>query len=301
MAENFRNDTGDIRRTDDTSYEARMNMAEVTHVFPNARMHTHMPFFDGQYLLFCGSENEVQRTFNNGGTLLKRMASDPRLKEQFKGVAQTSTATYREWKLFYSTWKSKQPMRVYTGLTNDVIECSPSFYKDGKQFHVSFIGCTPTDRSIDYRLYSMSGNSFDSLSAAVPVVPTATPFGFVSKNYICMSQPGGFSLTDRNTGKRRVFACSLPRILRITFLSDDDETLLITGIASDASPKTLRFSVATAKVQEVRSEIPVYKSSIAGKQLIVAHRTEPAREAYRLAASQYSLIDSKESVAAVSN
>ena len=90
-------------------------MADPTPVFPALQMNTHMPFFDGKYLLFCGSDRITEKDFPNRGDIVTRMLKDRRLREQLAGLPLTSHASFRDWKLYYCTWGNHQPIRLQTG------------------------------------------------------------------------------------------------------------------------------------------------------------------------------------------
>lgn len=269
-------------------------MADPTPVFPALQMNTHMPFFDGKYLLFCGSEHVAQQEFPNRGDIFRRMLKDQGLREHFASLPKASRVSYRDWKLYYCLWASRQPTRLNTGLPQDYIECSPSMYQDAGQVYVSFISGTLSERGPDYYLYTMSGPSIDRLSTAVRAVPAPTFFGFINKKYICVSHQQGISLTDRDTKKQTILTCSLQRILRVSYRAETPDILLITGVGDDQAPKTLHYNPTNKVVDDIRSSVPVYKSSIVGDQLVVAVRSGTAVEPYQLMSSSYSLGESKE-------
>lgn len=275
-------------------------MAEATPVFPTLQMNTHMPFFDGNYLLFSGSENVVQKDIPNSGTIFRRMATDRRLREHFAGLSPTSRVAHRAWKLFYCTWKDRQPVRLSTGLPSEYIECSPAMYQDNGHTYVSFIGGALANRGFVYHLYIMDGESLSRLSNAVLAVPGATRIGFVSKKYICVSGSQGLAITERSTGKITYLRPSLPRIARVTFRAEDADTLVITGFDAAGAAKTLLYSLPAKKTQDVQATIPAYKSSVFGTEMVTARRVEAGVEPYRLFSAPFTVADSKETVLVVS-
>jgi hypothetical protein len=249
-----------------------------------------MPFFDGQTLMFCGSESPVTTQFANGGTLLKRLPREPELARRIGAVPAVSHATYRQWKLYYAAWNDRRPQRLSTGLPADAIECSPAFYHEGGTAHVSFIGGIPGGRYIDYRLYGMQGASFDHLSAAAPLVPQATRVGFAALGYLCYMQSGALQVVD-GSAKPRQIKVPLSRVLRASFRADAPQTILATGIAADGTRKTYVYNLGSNKAQQVNSNLPVYKSSIVGQQLIVSQASGDGVEPYRLVSTGYTLAD----------
>jgi hypothetical protein len=265
-------------------------MNDPVPVFPNVQMRTHMPFFDGQTLMFCGSESPVTTQFANGGTLLKRLPREPELARRIGAVPAVSQVSYRQWKLYYAAWNDRRPQRVTTGLPADAIECSPAFYHEGARAHVSFIGGVRGERGVAYHLYGMQGESFDHLSAAVPLVPQATAVGFAAPGYLCFMRSGSLQAVDAS-GRSQPITVPLARVLRATFRADSPRSILVTGVAAGGDRKTLVHNLDSNKTQEVRSNVPVYKSSIAGQQLIVSQASGDGIEPYRLVSTGYTLAE----------
>jgi hypothetical protein len=272
----------------DRQFNRGIIMNDPTPVFPNIQMRTHMPFFDGRTMMFCGSEAPVSIQVANHGALLKRLTRDPGLAQRMSGLSAVSHVSYRQWKLYYAAWDDRRPHRVSTGLPASAIECSPAFYHEGGRAHVSFIGGIPGDRGIVYHLYGMEGASFDHLSPAAPIIHQATPVGFAARGYLCYMQAGTLQVVDAG-GARRQITVPLAPVRRATFRADAPQTILITGTAADGSRKTLMFDLESNKMQEVRSNVPVYKSSIAGQQMVVSRASGDGIEPYELVVTGYTL------------
>jgi hypothetical protein len=63
-----------------------------------------MPFFDGETLLFCRSDEPVRREFECGSTIWGRMRTNRALAEHFRELPRTRTIEYRAWKLYFTPW-----------------------------------------------------------------------------------------------------------------------------------------------------------------------------------------------------
>jgi hypothetical protein len=95
-------------------------------VFPGVGFKSHMPFFDGETLVFCRSDEPVRREFECGGTIWERMRTNRALAEHFRDLPRSRSIEYRAWKLYYTAWKKREPCRLVTGLPDDAVECSPA-------------------------------------------------------------------------------------------------------------------------------------------------------------------------------
>lgn len=271
-------------------------------VFPNARFRSHMPFFDGERLLFSYSENPVQRHVPNEGTIWQTMADNPRMREHFADLPRYSHITYRAWRLFHCPWDNRKPMRLDTGLPEGTVECSPAMYEDSKGVYVSFIGGVPTSRGPAYRLYLMEGRTLESLSPAKPVEVHGTWVGFVSASYICIGRRGGVTLIERSNNKHINFDVSLERLLRVSYRADEPTTLLITGmdnqhnIVSITHDISAKKSTATNTTKKIQSTSLAYKPSIYGNEMISAEKGEGKVEPYELVVQPYELAKSQQNV-----
>jgi hypothetical protein len=266
----------------------------MTHeeVFPHASFKSHMPFFDGQTLLFCRADQAVEHRVANGGAIWRMMEDNPRLKEHFADLPRYSTIRYRAWKLAYADWSDRQPRPISTGLPTGAVECSPAFYREGKTCHVSFIGGLPAEQGLEYHLYQMSGPSLDRLGPAQCVLPAQARLGFVSPSHVCIGRPRQLILTDRANNRHLLVDYPLSRVYRVTFCADRVESLLITGIDRHNAETTLLYRLDTNATLEVRAPDRVYKSTLCGGRIVFARRDAGDFEDRRLWHGQFSLTPS---------
>lgn len=103
-------------------------------------------------------------------------------------------------------------------------------------------------------------------------------------------QSGSLQAVDAG-GKRRQVTVPLARLLRASFRADAPQNVLVTGLAGDGTRKTLVYDLESNQTREVRSNLPVYKSSIVGRQLIVSQAPGDGIEPYRLVSTGYTLAD----------
>lgn len=179
-------------------------------------------------------------------------------------------------------------IRLQTGLGLDAIECSPAFYRDGGQVHVSFIGGELTSQRIVYHLYTMSGPSLDELSVAQPVSPLEVRVGFVSPQYVGLGNRS-LLLIERSSGKQFRLSVPFERLYRATFRADDPESLILTGLDRSGQPVTLQFHVKEGTTSQVVSQGPVYKSTLWEDRLIVAVKEDAGFEDRQLKEGSYQL------------
>jgi hypothetical protein len=97
----------------------------------------------------------------------------------------TSDAEYRPWKLAYADWKTKVICTIETGLPEDVVHCNPMFHIENGILHVSFIVGFPIETAMNYLLYEMHGESWDSLSIPKKVFEEFISIGFISPHHVC--------------------------------------------------------------------------------------------------------------------
>lgn len=261
---------------------------ELAAIFPRKQFPTHMPFFDGETLLFCRSEEPLQREFEQSGTLWRRLPREKELQARFQNEPSSVPVSYRAWKLYYCLWADRVPFRLQTGLGLDAIECSPAFYRDGGHVHVSFIGGEITSQRIVYHLYTMSGPSLDELSAARPVSPLEARVGFVSPQYVCLGNRS-LLLIERRSGKQFRLTVPFERLYRATFRADDPESLILTGLDCSGQPVTLQFHLEDGTSFQVLSQGPVYKSTLWEDRLIVAVKEDAGFEDRQLKEGSYQL------------
>ena len=247
-------------------------------VFPGVGFRSHMPFFDGQMLVFCRSDEPVRREFECGGEIWERMRTNRALAEHFRGLARTRWLEYRAWKLYFTSWGKREPQRLATGLAEEAVECSPAVFRRGDKLHVSFIGGIPGKGQIRYRLYQMAGPSWKQLSEAKPVLSRATRVGCVGPDYIVCGRGRELLVLNRDQTPRWILECPLERVLRVSFRAKQEQHLLITGLDKDGRYPTLLYRLGSGVTEEIRSEEGVYKASVFGEQMVSARRSEEGFE-----------------------
>lgn len=248
-------------------------------LFENLEGKTHMPFSDGVHLVFCRAGELVRRDFRNGGAIWSNVRRNPELNARFAKLPRTSAIEYRAWKVYHTLLGQSRPERLLSGLPEDAVECSPSFFEEDGLLHVSFIGGVPTPERIDYRLYEMTGRAWSSLSAATPALDVAAKIGFISPKYVCYGSGAGFILRDRVSGSEKSVATPLVLINRASFRADDPNQIILTGFAASSSPQSFIYNVETGALSEITSDGPVYKPTLFGPQMIHAQREATAENA----------------------
>ena len=244
-------------------------------VFANHRMATNTPFFDGETLLFCQSAAPVQTSIRTTGSIFQAMRRNKVLAEKLKNLPREHPVTYRAWKLAYSPWNDKTIHPIPTGLPGDVIERSPAFYREGDQIHLSFLSGMPTSAGFHYRLYTASGPDLEHLSTPRPLEKPPLFFGFVSPLHICWGAGNTVQLSEKTSGKTFRLQTSFYRVASVTFLAENPAQLLITGLLNKKFEcQTILHDLTTGQTSDLSAGGPVYKSSLHGKQLLFAQRSD---------------------------
>ena len=251
-----------------------------------------MPFFDGTTLVFCQAGTPLEKTIVNKGTIWKNMRHNSVLAERFKNLPRSQKLHYRAWKLAYCNWNDKIIHPIETGLPEDGIECSPSFYQEGGQVYLSFIGGAPSDIGLNYRLYVSSGPDLEHLEPAKLLPNRPTFFGFVSPYHVCWGVGDTLALTEKGSENNLQFKSNFARILRVTFLSVDPAKLLITGVDKRRQYRTVLHDLSTGNTSDVSAEGAVYKSSIHEDRVIFAKTIGSGIENRELYHGGYALLPS---------
>ena len=229
-------------------------------VFENAQFKSHMPFFDGKTLVFCRSDHVALRRCRPDDPMWIKMHKEQSLRGETILPGFHNRLSYRLWKLAYCQWNNRKPHRLETGLPEDTVECSPTFYRQRNEIHVSFIAGVLTDNQIRYHLYHMSGPSFNRLSQAEPAVEETALFGFISPRYLCFGDDNIFSVRDRSSGEERLLHFPLPMVTRVSYCAEDLDKLAISGKDEHGKRITLLHQLDSEETTEVRVAGPVYKS-----------------------------------------
>lgn len=271
-----------------------METATTSHrpLFTDCKMATHMPFFDGKTLVFCQAGPSMERTVVNKGTIWKAMRRDSSLAERFKDLPRSQQIKYRPWKLAFCNWEDKTIRSIATGLPENAIECSPAFYKEGNQVHLSFIGGLPSDTRMVYGLYTAFGPDLDHLGPAKSFSHKPLSYGFVSQHHSCWGSGNTFELTEKSSKKCFRFGAAFARILRVTFVADEPSKILITGCDQKRQYKTIIHDLATGITSEVQVGGPVYKSSLYENRVVFARKIGNGFEDRELCYGGYDLLPS---------
>ncbi len=258
-------------------------------VFPQAVFKTHMPFFDGQHLVFCASDAPRRHPIACRGEIWAALARRAELRRDFFDLPQQCDVEYRPWKLAYSFWPAGRVRRIETGLPPEAVECSPASYREAGQWHVSFVGGLPARHGWSYHLYKLSGPSLDQLRRAEKVVPQPVRAGFVSPRYLCTGGRRKLDLTDRIRGTRFSLACPLQSMFRVSYRADDLESLILSGVDDYGRNVTLLHRIDSGSTHEISSPADVYKPSLFARRLIFARRDEDGEEDRELWEGPYHL------------
>jgi len=222
-----------------------------------------MPFYNDGTLIFCTSQRIVRKRFRTRGDL-------------------TSEAEYRPWKLAYADWKTKAIRTLETGLPEDVVHCNPMFYVEQGILHVSFIAGFPNETAMNYLLYEMQGESWNSLSEPKKVLEEFTSMGFISPHHVCRGNAHSLSLIDKNKGNRFRVHTPFDALFRATYDPDRPMRLLITGLDEDDQYRTLLYDIDSNETLEIKGPAPTYKACLVGNRIVFAYRETEDVEDYQL-------------------
>lgn len=173
------------------------------------------------------------------------------------------------WKLHY-LGEDGQPVRLHTGLGDDVIECAPTAWQDASGWHVSFIAGGAKDNP-RYHLYRMDGPSLASLSQPVPMQNART--GFVHRDRIAWGERQDLIHVREPAGDQDI---ELPGayIYRVSYRPDEPERLLISGQwIGEEEVFSIEYDLASGEQSEITCDgKPAYKCAMLGERVIFADR-----------------------------
>lgn len=173
-----------------------------------------------------------------------------------------SSHNFRQWRSFAVPLDGGEAQRINFFPTGHSSECSPDGYVDESGVLNLSITC-------DYQLNAYRGPSFRELwqvrsygdCLAGTVLPTHVVIARHNNDYVEWLTPGGQTMHTVKYDQLG-FQWSTSRITRISFLYEDPDVLIITGMAQ-TNPRTTLYRQSTRQCWEVRTAgQPVYKSAI---------------------------------------
>jgi hypothetical protein len=250
-------------------------------LFPGASFASHMPFLRDETLLFCRANEPQEHTFVSEGTFWQRFERDPKFRARFAHVERNQVISFRRWKLWQTSLKDRAMQRLKTGLPEEAVECSPSFYVADGTYHVSFIGGIPTPRWIEYSLYQMSGPSIDKLSKAEIAIPGVRA-GFLNSKYVAIAMGDGIHLKSRKTGEDTLWVCPFGTILSLNYRADEQGTLIATCQNEEEAAHALLLNTDAGATFELDGHQNTYKPTVYGDELIFPRKRDTDSESYEL-------------------
>lgn len=244
-------------------------------VFSKLTAKTHMPFFNDGTLIFCMNETPA---------FLPKSPDD-----------HSQATAYRPWRLYRADWATKTIVPVPTFLPDGAVLCNPTFFKEGNELQVSFIGGLPSPDGFNYRLYAMRGSSWETLGEPARVSEQFARTGFVSPRHFCLGGDRTLRLFDRLSRFRFTLTTTFDGIARATFDPQQPSRLLITG-ASDGTYKTLLYDVDADTVRQIVGTAPVYKACLVGNRVVFSYRESEEIEDFQLHVAPLELQPTSDSV-----
>ena len=246
-------------------------------VFRTATWKTHMPFFDGQHLVFCVADGVRRYRTLCRGEIWTALDRRPGLRRSFLDLPRAQDLGYRPWKLAFTPWPGgpwppDRVQRIETGLPAEAVECSPACYRDQGRWFLSFIGGVPMAEGWSYHLYVMSGPSLTRLDRAEKVSPHPARVGFVNARYVCLGGRQRLDLSDRAGGAGCSLECPLEVILRAGFPADDPGSVVVSGRDALGCDVTFVYGMDTGRTKEVASPSQAYKPSLYAGRVVFAGR-----------------------------
>ena len=232
-------------------------------LFNKVAQKTHMPFYNDGEIVFCVNERLITRQFG-----------------QKYGLSRPSE--YRPWKLACANWNKKSICPISVNMPEDAVLCNPTFYRTNEKILFSFVAGIPRDEELDYHLYQMTGDSWETLSEPVPVLQEHARTGFVSPRHCCIGGESYLVLYDRQKNEWQRVDTSLFRIARAIYDPENPARLLITGPDETDAYCTLIFDVDSKETLEIRGPAPVYKCCLVGNRIVFSYRESEDLEDYQL-------------------
>jgi hypothetical protein len=189
------------------------------------------------------------------------------------------------WKIFVSI-NDGDPIRIDTGFSDEVIECSPAAWQDETGWHLSFIAGGEIADPL-YHLYRMDGKTFETLSHPVAMRPTKTGFIYLDRivtgtiqDIINIHEPGGDKIIE------------LPNayIYRVSYRADNADSLIISGQwIGDDEIFSIEYNLKTDEQEFIECDGKIaYKPTIYGNEILYADRVGESFESRRICQAKQS-------------
>ena len=195
------------------------------------------------------------------------------------------TNDLHHWKVFVSV-NDGEPVRIETGLSGEMVECSPSAWHDETGWHLTFIAGGARDNPL-YHLYRMDGQTWDSLSRPVAIRPAKT--GFVYLDRLVTGEIQDVVHVHDPEGDH---AIELPGayLYRVSYRADQTDTLIITGQwINETEVFSIEYDLATGEQRLIECDAkPAYKPTIYGGEILHAERVGEHFEQRRIRKAEYS-------------
>ncbi len=176
----------------------------------------------------------------------------------------------QRWKMYVSM-NDGEPLRIETGFSNEMIECSPAAWQDDTGWHLTFIAGGAMENPL-YHLYRMDGESFEKLSRPVAIRPTRT--GFIYLDRLVVGAIQDVVYVHDPEGDHTI---ELPGayIYRVSYRADQTDTLIITGQwIGEEEVFSIEYDLATGEQRLIECDgVPAYKPTIYGNEILYAERT----------------------------
>jgi hypothetical protein len=179
------------------------------------------------------------------------------------------TDDLHHWKIFISI-NGAEPVRLETGLSDNMVECSPAAWHDETGWHLSFIAGGASDNPL-YHLYRMDGQTLTSLSRPVAIRPAKT--GFIYLDRLVVGELQDVVHVHDPEGDHTI---ELPGafLYRVSYRADQTDTLLITGQwINETEVFSIEYDLATGEQRLIECDgQPAYKPTIYGDEVLYAER-----------------------------
>jgi hypothetical protein len=197
------------------------------------------------------------------------------------------TDDLQHWKIFV-TINDGGSIRIETGLSDEMVECSPAAWHDETGWHLTFIAGGASDNPL-YHLYRMDGATWDSLSRPVAIRPAKT--GFVYLDRLVTGEIQDVVHVHDPEGDHTI---ELPGayLYRVSYRADKTDTLLITGQwINETEVFTIEYDLETSNQRFIECDgQPAYKATIYGSEILHAERIGEHFEQRRIRKAEHAYL-----------